>query len=90
MVAVTHDRFLDRVATHILAWEGRMNWLLFEGNFAAYEQDKIADPVTGRSACSGNLPQADPLNGTGAVMDDDALEVIRQAEQIVRTAGWHL
>jgi ATP-binding cassette ChvD family protein len=39
----SHDRwFLDRVATHILAWEGGAAWSWFEGNFAAYEQNKIA------------------------------------------------
>jgi ATP-binding cassette ChvD family protein len=39
----SHDRwFLDRVATHILAWEGGADWYWFEGNFAAYQQDKIA------------------------------------------------
>ena len=42
-VITSHDRwFLDRVATHILAWEGEANWSWFEGNFAAYEQDKAA------------------------------------------------
>ena len=42
-VITSHDRwFLDRVATHILAWEGEANWSWFEGNFAAYEQDKVA------------------------------------------------
>jgi ATP-binding cassette ChvD family protein len=41
-VITSHDRwFLDRVATHILAWEGAADWSWFEGNFAAYEQDKI-------------------------------------------------
>src|SRR5207302_6384042 len=38
-VVITHDRwFLDRAATHILAFEGdsRVNW--FEGNFDAYEE----------------------------------------------------
>ncbi|MET9310924.1 energy-dependent translational throttle protein EttA [Kribbella sp. NPDC003505] len=45
-VVVSHDRwFLDRVATHILAWEGSdddpANWFWFEGNFAAYEANKI-------------------------------------------------
>jgi ATP-binding cassette ChvD family protein len=39
----SHDRwFLDRVATHILAWEGDADWFWFEGNFAAYEQNKSA------------------------------------------------
>ena len=41
-VITSHDRwFLDRVATHILAWDGEAEWHWFEGNFAAYEQDKI-------------------------------------------------
>jgi ATP-binding cassette ChvD family protein len=40
-VITSHDRwFLDRVATHILAWEGGASWFWFEGNFAAYEQNK--------------------------------------------------
>jgi ATP-binding cassette ChvD family protein len=42
-VITSHDRwFLDRVATHILAWEGGADWFWFEGNFAAYEQNKTA------------------------------------------------
>jgi ATP-binding cassette ChvD family protein len=42
-VITSHDRwFLDRVATHILAWEGGASWYWFEGNFAAYEQNKAA------------------------------------------------
>jgi ATP-binding cassette ChvD family protein len=46
-VVTSHDRwFLDRVATHILAWEGDdedpSRWFWFEGNFAAYEDNKIA------------------------------------------------
>ncbi len=45
-VVTSHDRwFLDRVATHILAWEGDeedpAKWFWFEGNFAAYEENKI-------------------------------------------------
>ncbi len=42
-VITSHDRwFLDRVATHILAWEGGADWFWFEGNFAAYQQSKTA------------------------------------------------
>jgi ATP-binding cassette ChvD family protein len=42
-VITSHDRwFLDRVATHTLAWEGSADWCWFEGNFAAYEQNKAA------------------------------------------------
>ena len=41
-VITSHDRwFLDRVATHILAWEGGASWHWFEGNFASYQQNKI-------------------------------------------------
>ena len=45
-VVITHDRwFLDRIATHILAYEGTdenpANWYWYEGNFEAYEANKI-------------------------------------------------
>ena len=45
-VVITHDRwFLDRVATHILAYEGDDQtpdrWYWFEGNFEAYEENKV-------------------------------------------------
>ena len=41
-VVVSHDRwFLDRVATHILAYEGDSQWFWFEGNFESYETNKV-------------------------------------------------
>jgi ATP-binding cassette ChvD family protein len=45
-VVVSHDRwFLDRVATHILAYEGTeenpSNWYWFEGNFESYQANKV-------------------------------------------------
>jgi ATP-binding cassette ChvD family protein len=41
-VVISHDRFfLDRLATHILAFEGDAQVEWFEGNFEAYEEDKI-------------------------------------------------
>ncbi len=45
-VVITHDRwFLDRVATHILAYEGTADnpaaWYWFEGNFESYERNKV-------------------------------------------------
>ncbi len=41
-VVISHDRwFLDRLATHILAFEGDSHVEWFEGNFEAYEQDKM-------------------------------------------------
>jgi ATP-binding cassette ChvD family protein len=40
-VIISHDRFfLDRIATHMLAFEGDSHVEWFEGNFAAYEEDK--------------------------------------------------
>jgi ATP-binding cassette ChvD family protein len=41
-VVISHDRwFLDRIATHILAFEGDSHVEWFEGNFQDYEQDKM-------------------------------------------------
>lgn len=41
-VVISHDRwFLDKVATHILAYEGDSQWFWFEGNFEGYEKNKI-------------------------------------------------
>ena len=45
-VVTSHDRwFLDRVATHILAWEGTDEnpgtWTWFEGNFEAYQKNRV-------------------------------------------------
>jgi sulfate-transporting ATPase len=40
-LVISHDRwFLDRIATHILAFEGDSKVVWFEGNFEAYEEDK--------------------------------------------------
>ena len=40
-VVISHDRwFLDRLATHILSYEGESHVEWFEGNFQAYEEDK--------------------------------------------------
>jgi ATPase subunit of ABC transporter with duplicated ATPase domains len=50
-VVISHDRwFLDRIATHILAFEGDSSVVWFEGNYSDYEADrkkrlgKDADP----------------------------------------------
>ena len=41
-VIISHDRyFLDRLCTHILAFEGDAHVEWFEGNFEAYEEDKV-------------------------------------------------
>ncbi|MGB8274370.1 MAG: ATP-binding cassette domain-containing protein, partial [Alphaproteobacteria bacterium] len=40
-VVISHDRwFLDRIATHILAFEGESQTVWFEGNYADYEADR--------------------------------------------------
>ena len=40
-VVISHDRwFLDRVATHILAFEGNSEVYWFEGNFSEYEENR--------------------------------------------------
>ena len=42
-VVISHDRwFLDRIATHILAYEGDSNVVFFEGNYAEYEESRKA------------------------------------------------
>ena len=40
-VVISHDRwFLDRIATHVLAFEGESEVRWFEGNFSDYEADR--------------------------------------------------
>ena len=40
-VVISHDRwFLDKIATHILAFEGDSSIQWFEGNYQAYEEDR--------------------------------------------------
>jgi ATPase subunit of ABC transporter with duplicated ATPase domains len=40
-VVISHDRwFLDRIATHILAFEGNSRAVWFEGNYSDYEIDR--------------------------------------------------
>ena len=61
-VVISHDRwFLDRVATHILAYEGDSQWFWFEGNFESYEKNKVERLGSRRGPpAPGDLPQADP------------------------------
>ena len=41
-VVISHDRwFLDRICTHILAFEGNSNVFFFEGSYSEYEQNKL-------------------------------------------------
>ena len=42
VMVISHDRwFLDRIATHILAFEGDSNVVFFDGNYQEYEADKV-------------------------------------------------
>jgi len=41
VIVISHDRwFLDRIATHIIAFEGDSQVRFFEGNYQEYEEDK--------------------------------------------------
>ncbi|CAM5646540.1 hypothetical protein SAURM35S_09754 [Streptomyces aurantiogriseus] len=60
-VVVSHDRwFLDRVATHILAYEGDSKWFWFEGNFESYEKNKIERLGPDAASAPCHLQEADP------------------------------
>ena len=60
-VIISHDRwFLDRVATHVLAFEGDSQVVWFEGNFEAYEEHRArAARRRGRPAAPDHLQEAD-------------------------------
>ncbi|MBF0247545.1 MAG: energy-dependent translational throttle protein EttA [Alphaproteobacteria bacterium] len=59
-VVISHDRwFLDRIATHILAFEGNSEVVWFEGNFQDYEDDKRKR--LGDDACEPHRIQYKPL-----------------------------
>ena len=59
-VVISHDRwFLDRIATHILAFEGNSQVVWFEGNYSDYEKDRKKTPGHGcRAAPSDQIPTA--------------------------------
>jgi sulfate-transporting ATPase len=56
---ISHDRwFLDRIATHILAFEGDSHVEFFQGNYREYEEDKKR-----RLGAEGAAAAPDPLQG---------------------------
>jgi len=56
-VVISHDRwFLDRLCTHILAFEGDSHVEWFEGNFEAYEEDKKRRLGASTRSSDGNFP----------------------------------
>ena len=68
-VVISHDRwFLDRIATHILAFEGDSQVVWFEGNYQAYEAGQEASPRRGRGAAAPDqVPEAQGLKLTPGV-----------------------
>ena len=60
VVVITHDRwFLDRIATHILAFEGDSQVLWFEGNYEMYETDRRRRfRRCGQSSSPDDLPRS--------------------------------
>ena len=63
-VVISHDRwFLDRVATHILAFEGDSQTLFFEGSYSDYDKDrKKTAGHQSRSAGANQISTLDPIN----------------------------
>ena len=55
VVVISHDRwFLDRIATHILAFEGDSKVVWFEGNYSEYEAEKRPALVLPRISPTGS------------------------------------
>ena len=80
-VIISHDRwFLDRLATHILAFEGDSHVEWFEGNFQAYEEDKRRR--SGQDAAEPHRMQAveevGGIGGRGVIL---STESIRRGER---------
>ena len=62
-VVISHDRwFLDRIATHILAFEGNSEVVWFEGNYAEYAADLKRRKGVGREPAA-----PDPVQEAGAL-----------------------
>ena len=67
-VVISHDRwFLDRIATHMLAFEGDSKVVWFEGNYQDYEADRHRRLGRGgRSAAPDQIPEADAVRRASA------------------------
>ena len=62
-VVISHDRwFLDRIATHILAFEGDSKVVWFEGNYSDYEADRKEPRVRRRNAAPDQVPAIDAVS----------------------------
>jgi ATP-binding cassette ChvD family protein len=97
-VITSHDRwFLDRVATHILAWEGGASWFWFEGNFEGYEKNKVERPVprppartASRTAGSPAVEEVEPRRLTVLVglLAPSAQPADRRGQALTRDLRW--
>ena len=66
-VVISHDRwFLDRIATHILAFEGDSKVVWCEGNFQVYEEQKRARLGAGRRPAAPDQVPETPLSALAA------------------------
>ncbi len=97
-VVISHDRFfLDRLATHILAFEGDSHVEWFEGNFADYEEDKkrrlgdeAVEPhrIKFRSSSGrgkiGTGRISEPVPISGARLQRKMVEVLKRRSPIAR------
>ena len=65
-VVISHDRwFLDRIATHILAFEGNSEVVWFEGNYQAYNEDLRTEGDRRRPAAPRGVQEAGARVGDG-------------------------
>ena len=62
-VVISHDRwFLDRIATHMLAFEGDSQVVFFDGNYSEYEADKKRRlGAAAETPAPDQVPEADPV-----------------------------
>ena len=64
-MVISHDRwFLDRIATHVLAFEGDSQVRWFEGNFSDYEAGRHKELGVGRRPAAPHQVQAPGMNAS--------------------------
>jgi sulfate-transporting ATPase len=83
VLVISHDRwFLDRIATHILAFEGDSQVFFFPGNYSEYEEDRhrrLGPSPTARTASP--IASCGGRNGQTSFVTRHASRVTRQARQ---------
>ena len=95
-VIISHDRwFLDRIATHILAFEGDSHVEWFEGNFQDYEEDKMRRLGTDSTIPHGSSTRSSRGDGASRVFCGDTGNAprpgrgIRLREHALVADGWN-